>query len=58
MSLIMANGIISFQVRVIYQELTGDKSIADNKLCKEVDGRMQIILKTADKAIIRDLRIK
>ena len=44
MSLIMADKITSFQFRLIYQELTGDKSVTDNKNCKEVDERMQLIL--------------
>ena len=58
MSLIMADKITSSQFRLIYQELTGDKSVTDNKNCKEADERMQLILKTADEVIIRDLRMK
>ena len=37
----------------LYPELTGDKSVADNKRCKEADERMQLILKIVDKAITR-----
>ena len=58
LSLIVAGKIASSQFRVLYQELTGDKSVADNKLCKEADERMQLILKTADETIIRDLSMK
>ena len=57
MSLIMADKIASSQFWVIYQELTRDTSVADNKICKEVDGCMQLILQTADETIIQDLRI-
>ena len=57
MSLIMTNKIAWSPFRVICQELTGDKSVADNKLCMKADERMQLILKTADETIIRDLRM-
>ena len=57
LSLIMTDKITSSQSRIIYQELTGDKSAADKKLCKEADELMQLILKTTDEVIIRDLRM-
>ena len=37
MSLIMADKITSSQFRLIYQELTWDKSVTDNKNCKEAE---------------------
>ena len=55
--LTMAGKITLPQFRVLYQELTGDESVANNKLCKEEDEHMQLILKTADKTIIQDLRM-
>ena len=55
-SLIMEDKITSSQFRVIFQELIGDQSSADNRVCKAADERIKLILKTADESIIRDLR--
>ena len=57
MSLIMADKISPSQFQTIYQEFTGDKSAANNKLCKEADENIPLILKTADQVIIQHLRM-
>ena len=57
MFLTMTGKITLPQFRVLYQELKGDESVANNKLCKEEDEHMQLILKTADKTIMQDLRM-
>ena len=41
----------------LYTELTGDCSIADNANSKPVDEWMQLILKTVNESILRDLHV-
>ena len=43
------------QFRTIYKELTRDCSVSDNKVSKEMDERMQLILSVSDDSILRDL---
>ena len=57
MSLLMHDQVSPAQFCSLYTELTGDFSIADNRNSKAVDERMQLILKTADESIPRDLRV-
>ena len=56
-SLVMLDKMSPAQFRTIYSELTGDYSVTDNTKSKIVDERMQLILKTADPSILRDLRV-
>ena len=56
-SLLMHDQVSPAQLRSLYTEPTGDCSIADNGNSKAADGRMQLILKTVDKSILRDLRV-
>ena len=45
------------QFHPLYTELTGVCNIADNANSKAVDEQMQLILKTTDESILRDLRV-
>ena len=57
LSLIMNEKIKASEFRAIYAELTGDSSETDNTRLKQVDECMQLIMKTADPSILRDLRV-
>ena len=46
----------SHQARAIYRLLTGDESVSEHRLSKEMDERMQLFLENADEDIIIDLR--
>ena len=46
------------QFRTIFKELTGDCSVSDNKVSKDMDERMQLILSVSDNSVLRDLRVK
>ena len=54
-SLLMHDQVSPAQLCSLYTELTGNCSIADNANSKAVDEWMQLILKTADGSILRDL---
>ena len=45
------------QFRTVYKELIRDCSVSDNKVSKEMDERMQLILSVSDDSILRDLRV-
>ena len=53
--LIMEDKISPAQYRAIYHKLTGDESVSDNQISKEIDERYKLILKVADSNVIRDL---
>ena len=53
----MHNKISPRQFRTIYKEVTGDCSVSDNKVSKDMDKRMQLILYISDASILRDLRV-
>ena len=57
MELIVEDKISPTQYRAIYRELTGDESVSDNQISKEIDERYRLILKVADSNVIRDLRV-
>ena len=44
----MVDKISPGQFQAIYQELTGDMSTSDNKISKQYDDRMCLILKVGD----------
>ena len=56
-SLVMHDKISPAKFHAIYSELTGDVSTADNSNSKAVDECMKLIMSTADKSILRDLRV-
>ena len=43
--------------RTIYKELTGDCSASDNKISKDMEEKMQLILSVSDDSILRDLHV-
>lgn len=53
----MLRKISSSQFRSIYRRLTGDDSVTDTQLSKEIDQHMKVILKECDPAVLWDLRI-
>ena len=53
----MLDKISSGQFRIIYQELTGDMSTSDNKLSKQYNDWMCLILKIGNDNIFWDLRV-
>ena len=56
-ALVMTEKLSPAEFRAIYSELTGDCSVSDNTKSVQVDERMRMVIKTADPAILRDLRI-
>lgn len=42
--------------RAVYRFLTGDESLPDNRVTKEVDARMMIALDSGDPELVVDLR--
>ena len=55
MKLIMEDKISPAQYRAIYCELTGDESVSDNQISKEIDERYKLILEVANSNVIRNL---
>ena len=57
LSLIMHDKISPGQFRTIhiYKELTGDCSVSDNKVSKDLGETIQLILSVSDDSILRDL---
>ena len=45
------------EFRAIYTELTGDASVVDNTLSKEVDARHKAVLNNLTRGLVKDLRI-
>ena len=54
---VMFDKISPAQFRFIYQEITGDETVPDNKKLAEYDERIRLIIKHADTSLCRDLRI-
>lgn len=48
----MLRKISSSQFRSIYRRLTGDDSVTDTQLSKEIDEHMKVILKECDPAVL------
>ena len=53
----MHDKIYPAQYRTLYSDLTGNYSVTDNANSKAVDKRINLILKTADKTILRNIRV-
>ena len=45
------------EFRALYRELTGDESVSEDSVSKEVDNRIQCIMHNLDPTLARDLRI-
>ena len=58
MELIMEDKISQAQYCTIYCELTGDESVSDNQISKNIDERYKLVLKVANSNIICDLRVQ
>ena len=57
MELIMEDKISPAQYCAIYCELTGNESVSDNQISKEIDERYKLILKVTNSNVICDLHV-
>ena len=57
LSLTMHEKVSPEQFRTIYKEFTGDCSVSNNKISKNMDKRIQLIFSISDNSVLRDLRV-